>query len=232
MPTVRSVGRPILGYSLSMAPKVAPTSRTTASHSEGLSLASAPAADAHAHQVDGILQAAADVVLDQGIANVTLEKVAARVGVSKSGLLHYFPSKDLLISALVQRVVSNWREELTQTISRTPKGPTRVLRAMLDGCLAQPDHWSDRMRSTSVAVLAAISTDRKHAEPVREVYAMLRSEMQSDGLHESMGDFVMCAMDGLWMSWVFELRAFSPGRLEGFRAVLRKLIEAHERGIV
>jgi AcrR family transcriptional regulator len=121
------------------------------------------------------LQAAADVVLDQGIANVTLEKVAARVGVSKSGLLHYFPSKDLLISALVQRVVSNWREELTQTISRTPKGPTRVLRAMLDGCLAQPDHWSDRMRSTSVAVLAAISTDRKHAEPVREVYAPQRN---------------------------------------------------------
>jgi AcrR family transcriptional regulator len=186
----------------------------------------------HIQQVDGILQAAAEVVLEQGIANFTLDKVASRVGVSKSGLLHYFPSKDMLLSALVQRVVSEWRHELGVTIAQAPAGRTRVLHAMLNGCLADPDHWTAQMRTTSVAVIAAISNDRKHAEPVREVYAMLREAMRSDGLDEALGDFVMCAMDGLWMSWVFEMRAHSMERLEAFRACLRRVIVAHEQGVV
>lgn len=187
---------------------------------------------AHIQQVDGILQAAAEVVLEQGIANFTLDKVASRVGVSKSGLLHYFPSKDLLLSALVQRVVNEWRHELELTLAQAPAGRTRVLHAMLNGCLAAPDHWTAQMRTTSVALIATMSNDRKHAQPVREVYAMLREAMRSDGLDEAMGDFVMCAMDGLWMSWVFEMRDHSMERLAAFRACLQRVIVAHERGVV
>lgn len=210
-----------------MAPKVAP-SRLPALGSP----VAAEVATPHSLQVDGILEAASHVVLEQGIASLTLDKVAARVGVSKSGLLHYFPSKDMLVSAMVQRVINEWRAELREALAAAPPGRTRVLHAMLGGCLAQPDHWSEQMRSTSVAVLAAISSDRKHAEPVREVYAMLRAEMQQDGLDESIGDFVICAMDGLWMSWVFEMRAFSLERLEGFRACLQRVVSAHERGLL
>jgi AcrR family transcriptional regulator len=194
--------------------------------------ASAATPSAHSQQVDSILQAAAEVVLERGIASLTLDKVALRVGVSKGGLLHYFPSKDMLLSALVQRVVSEWRAELESTIALAPKGPTRVLHAMLGGCLADPDHWTAQMRTTSVAVIAAISNDRKHAQPVREVYAMLREHMRRDGLPDAMGDFVMCAMDGLWMSWVFEMREHSLERLAGFRACLQRIIIAHEQGRV
>jgi AcrR family transcriptional regulator len=208
-----------------MAPKSAPSSRASTSPA-------GPATSPHALQVDGILEAASQIVIEQGIGSLTLDKVAARVGVSKSGLLHYFPSKDMLVSALVQRVINEWRAELRDALAAAPAGRTRVLHAMLGGCLAQPDHWSEQMRSTSVAVLAAISSDRKHAEPVREVYAMLSEEMQRDGLDPGMGDFVLCAMDGLWMSWVFEMRAFSVERLEAFRLCLQRVIAAHERGIV
>src|SRR5205809_615370 len=48
-----------------------------------------------------LLDAAEAVVVRQGIANLTLDAVAAEAGMSKGGLLHHFPTKDRLVEALV-----------------------------------------------------------------------------------------------------------------------------------
>ena len=56
-----------------------------------------------------LLDAAEAVVARQGIANLTLEAVAAEAGISKGGLLHHFRTKDRLIEALVTRAAENWR---------------------------------------------------------------------------------------------------------------------------
>jgi AcrR family transcriptional regulator len=56
-----------------------------------------------------LLDAAEAVVMRQGIANLTLDAVAAEAGMSKGGLLHHFPTKDRLVEALVTRSAENWR---------------------------------------------------------------------------------------------------------------------------
>ncbi len=48
-----------------------------------------------------ILEAARDVVLRNGVAATTLEAVAREVGVSKTALYYYFPSKDALLFELM-----------------------------------------------------------------------------------------------------------------------------------
>ncbi|HEX2269893.1 MAG TPA: helix-turn-helix domain-containing protein [Pyrinomonadaceae bacterium] len=54
-----------------------------------------------------LLDTAEAVVVHQGIANLTLDAVAAEAGMSKGGLLHHFPTKDRRVEALVMRSAEN-----------------------------------------------------------------------------------------------------------------------------
>lgn len=54
-----------------------------------------------------ILEAASDLFSEAGVAHVSLEAVAERAGVSKGGLLYNFPSKLLLLKALVANHLVN-----------------------------------------------------------------------------------------------------------------------------
>ena len=79
---------------------------------------------------DAMLAAAERVVIRQGIANLTLDAVAAEAGMSKGGLLHHFPSKDRLVEALVTRSAEGWRACYTEAYERTPPGPGRIGRLL------------------------------------------------------------------------------------------------------
>lgn len=48
-----------------------------------------------------LLWAALATALEKGFGHVTLDAIAQRAGVSKGGLLHYFPNKATLIEALL-----------------------------------------------------------------------------------------------------------------------------------
>ncbi|MGW6588740.1 TetR/AcrR family transcriptional regulator [Streptomyces globisporus] len=56
-----------------------------------------------------VVDAAVQVILDQGAA-VTLAQVAAAAGVSKSGPIHHFGSRDQLVVALVEDTHERFRE--------------------------------------------------------------------------------------------------------------------------
>jgi AcrR family transcriptional regulator len=86
--------------------------------------------------LDRVLDAAEAVVVRQGIANLTLEAVAAEAGISKGGLLYHFPTKDRLIDALVRRSAENWRTCYMDAYGRAPAGPGRMARALLSHCLS------------------------------------------------------------------------------------------------
>lgn len=49
-----------------------------------------------------ILNAAADIVKEEGVAKLTLEAVAKKAGLSKGGLLYHYSSKEALIKGMVQ----------------------------------------------------------------------------------------------------------------------------------
>ena len=53
---------------------------------------------------DELLDAAEEVLCDQGSAALTLAAVADRAGVSKGGLLYHYGSKEALIKGMVERL--------------------------------------------------------------------------------------------------------------------------------
>lgn len=55
----------------------------------------------HKHSSDEILAAAVDEAFDGGLSTLTFARVAARVGTSDRIVVYYFPSKDVLVGAVL-----------------------------------------------------------------------------------------------------------------------------------
>ena len=58
-----------------------------------------------------VVEAAVNLIEASGVATLTLEAVAAAAGVSKGGLLHYFRSKDALLTEVIRHHVERHEAE-------------------------------------------------------------------------------------------------------------------------
>ncbi|MCR9126003.1 MAG: TetR family transcriptional regulator C-terminal domain-containing protein [Rhodobacteraceae bacterium] len=59
-----------------------------------------------------ILDAALDVFSAQGFRGATVDEIAATAGLSKPNLLYYFPSKEAMHEALLERLLDTWLDPL------------------------------------------------------------------------------------------------------------------------
>jgi len=173
---------------------------------------------------DMILDATEAVVARQGIANLTLDAVAAEARMSKGGVLHYFPSKDRLVEALVIRTAEGWRSCYTEAYERTPKGTGRMARALLDHCLSDAKCWTEELRRSSSAVFAALAQNPVLIQPMRAVYADLHRRIAQDGLPPGVAEAVAAAIDGLWLDWVLGLVPLEQVRVVRVRRALEDML--------
>ncbi|HEX6345258.1 helix-turn-helix domain-containing protein [Umezawaea sp.] len=92
-------------------------------------------------QVDeSILDQAAALFARRGVAKTSLQEVADAVGLSKTGLLHHFPSKDALREAVVAQANSLGQRVLDQ-VRDLPVGVDRdrtALEVLVDVAFAHP----------------------------------------------------------------------------------------------
>lgn len=154
---------------------------------------------------DALLDAAEAVVVRRGIANLTLDAVAAEAGLSKGGLLHHFPSKDRLVAAMVRRSAEAWRKCYTEGYERAAPGPGRQCRALLEHCLSDAKGWTQELQRSSSACFAALAQNPSLIAPMREVYSDLQRRVANDGLPPGVGEAIAAAIDGLWLYWVLGL---------------------------
>ncbi|MGM0359790.1 TetR/AcrR family transcriptional regulator [Streptomyces griseoaurantiacus] len=79
-----------------------------------------------------LLDAAAELVAEQGLRALTLARVGERAGYSRGLVTHYFGSKQ----ALVERLARAAQSGFVPGLADLPPGPDRLLR-LVDGYLAQ-----------------------------------------------------------------------------------------------
>lgn len=90
--------------------------------------------------VDDVMQAALELFAEQGYANTSVRQVVDTAGVTKGALYHYFQSKDDLLFAIYERILSVQTEHLEAIIAKgAPVAET---------CARSASTWS-RHRSTS-----------------------------------------------------------------------------------
>lgn len=172
-----------------------------------------------------MLNAAEEVVLRDGIGHLTLDAVAREAKLSKSGLLHYFPNKDALIDALVERKLTAWRAEYEDAIAKQDPGPDRIPRAFLNMCLSSAGKCTNEMRRSSIVLVAALVHDASRVEPLRKLRREILARIADDGLAEGIGEAILLAVDGLWFNWIFGLTELTAQQLSAAHAALLSLLE-------
>ncbi|GAA1898572.1 TetR/AcrR family transcriptional regulator [Asanoa iriomotensis] len=87
---------------------------------------------------DRIREQALALFTDRGYAAASLREIADRVGITKASLYYHFPSKQDLLLAVVQPLLTQWRDIVTDAESgpRTPADVHRILRRCVDTMLA------------------------------------------------------------------------------------------------
>ena len=93
--------------------------------------------------VDAILSAASSLVVKASWSNVTTNKIAKLAGVSIGSLYQYFPNKDALVSAIVDRHVTTILETMQQSLGQSQSKDLRtlirdILQALMDAHRINP----------------------------------------------------------------------------------------------
>ncbi|HUA36600.1 MAG TPA: TetR/AcrR family transcriptional regulator [Candidatus Binataceae bacterium] len=91
-----------------------------------------------------ILTAARQMFLKEGYENFTTRKLAARVGLSQTGLYVYFRSKDEILDAVCHATFDGLAEQfraVAQGLDASPRHLRQLIEAYIDFGLAHPDEY-------------------------------------------------------------------------------------------
>ena len=168
-----------------------------------------------------LLDHAAKLAVEHGLAAVTVQAVADAAGVTKGGLLHHFPSKQALISAVFVDLLEALDRQLDARIAADPDPRGAFTRAYLDSVF-------DIEPETNGAVWAALSisllTD-PHLRGLWSDWVKARQERHraTDGTLALAA--IRLAADGIWLA---DLTGVAVEGRAGLRDVLIRQTRANE----
>lgn len=163
---------------------------------------------------DRILQAATEVIKQEGVSSLTLDKVAARAGVSKGGFLYHFGSKDALIIGLLNQLMGSLDNDLNVLAEGIDHGQGAFALAYLDYVREPTKTATD----TAVSILAAAAVDDDLLDSTRATFQRWQNRLRDDdGLDEVEALLARVVGDGLWLIDLFDL---APPTVEERRRVL------------
>lgn len=141
----------------------------------------------------GLLDAAAEAVTSHG-SGVSLDTIAHAAGVSKSGLLHHFSSKEELFAALADDAYERFGHEVAAHTDPADLAPGRVIRGYLRATFAAlenhdtpVDYW---------AVEAQLSVVPAVADAIRANVATWEGRLTADGFDRDIMRLIVLATTG------------------------------------
>jgi len=120
-----------------------------------------------------ILEAAERIVKTSGAARLTFEELAQESGVTRGGITYHFPTKDVLLQALVARDVEHWTARQASHMENLQGEPAAEVLAHLR---ASVEEDPERQRFVG-GMLGAVAHDPALLEPVR---ALMREHAPID----------------------------------------------------
>lgn len=154
-----------------------------------------------------IINAAIEVVAEQGAKRFSLDAVAERAGISKGGLLYNFPSKSDLMKAMVARHVDGFSAHLEDALAtvREDGRPNAFARAYLS---TFRDHICQKGRPPA-GFLAAIAEEPGLLDPVREKNAAYLAQLRLESEDSQLALVAFLAVEG-----IRHMRLFDTSPLE------------------
>ncbi len=160
---------------------------------------------------EALLRSASQVVIDKGVEALTLDAVAQQAGFSKGGLLHYFSNKDALIRGMVEQLVQDFETVLQTEFDQddAPGTPGQWLRAYIRATLR-----FSKQTLALIARLSLITTDSPNLLEAAKVYdQQWRQRLETSGIEPTKATIILLAVDGLWLSQLFQVGTLDEPRL-------------------
>ncbi|MFQ3545504.1 TetR/AcrR family transcriptional regulator [Halobacillus rhizosphaerae] len=168
-----------------------------------------------------ILHAASKIVSEEGIFNLTLEAVAKQAGISKGGLLYHFPSKEALVKGMVEHLAANYQEKIRENAEADPVKKGRWTRSFLDVTFNQS--YENKDMNAGLMAAKAVNSDLLH--PIREAYSNWQHEIENDGLDPVQATIIRLAIDGIWLSELFDIYQIETTKKDEVYRTLKALTE-------
>jgi AcrR family transcriptional regulator len=168
-----------------------------------------------------ILHAASKVVSERGIFNLTLEAVAEQAGISKGGLLYHYPSKEALVKGMVEHLASNYQKKIAETAEADPMDKGKWTRSFIDVTFNQ----SYENKDMNAGLLAAKAVNSDLLEPIRHAYKNWQHEIENDGLDPIKATIIRLAIDGIWLSELFDIYQIDDSKKEEVYRTLKSWSE-------
>lgn len=151
-----------------------------------------------------LLEAASKVVLKKGVASLTLDAVAEEAKVSKGGLLYHYATKEALIKAMNEHIITGYRDLIEQHATLGNSYHEAYLLATLDTL-----EEDSILRNLTTSLLAAISTNREILNLWREEYKYFQQRLAEEKYKPEYSVLVKSVCDGLWFSKLFQFEHIS-----------------------
>ncbi|WP_215144242.1 TetR/AcrR family transcriptional regulator [Exiguobacterium qingdaonense] len=172
-----------------------------------------------------LLDAATDIIMNQGIHHLTLDEVAKVAGISKGGLLYHYASKEALLTAIVERLQQE-QNDLYASLQREGYGPVEAFVRLFDETNLHPERATIQIDvEKMIAFLTLFAVDQEYANRWKHDLDTFFEQFQktADPV-ETM--IIRYALEGMMMSEHFEV-GVPPVELK--QAVIARLIErAHD----
>jgi AcrR family transcriptional regulator len=166
-----------------------------------------------------VLASTAALVLDQGAAELTLERAAANAGVSKGGLLYHFPTKAALVEALIVDVLDDFEAAVEARASRDGRAASwahAYVDATFDVEVSRPELAAELLRGADAGADLLERCAQRMADWHRR--------LEADGLDPATAAVVRYACDGWWALGSLG-PATSPDEVERLRARLHAMVD-------
>jgi AcrR family transcriptional regulator len=169
-----------------------------------------------------LLDAAARLATEQGLAGVTIQAIADAVGVTKGGLLHHFPSKQALVDAVFANILEQLDAEIDAYMAvddeRQGSFTRAYVQAVFDDCeRGSSGPWA----GASVSLVMDPLLRRMWCAWLQ---ARLERHRKTDGGLAL--EIVRRAADGVWMAYMLQTEGIPSVELPVLRAKLIAMTKA------
>lgn len=177
-----------------------------------------------------ILEAAAALVAERGVHQLTIEAAAAAAGVTKAGLIYHFKTRDDLLHAVVESMASQidiysrtvQAPRTSKSASAAARGDSNMREALTELVEMTFDMPSDLHRLMR-NLLKAHSSHPNLLPPVQALFERSYA-VASESADPARALLITVAMDGVQLIDLLQLHQFTPEQREAIRKAARELI--------
>lgn len=172
-----------------------------------------------------VVDAVCEVIADEGVANLSLRKVADRAGATIGLITHHFPNRDAMVQAAVEHAWEMAKKEI--------RWPTTLDREVITASLEEflPVNPSRRRQlSVWIAFWALTQTSSELQAIHRDIHTYMREKhvrwirLLGDTLKDArrIADALLVQCDGILVYALLDEKYWSPDRQ---RAIVRRAVE-------